>query len=610
MKGIGLTEQQYYDKVYGGWMGKNIGGTLGVPLEGKKELMNHTFYPVLPDEPLENDDLDMQLVWLHALEQYGARLTAHELGREWVEHIFFPFDEYGYALANLRRGIAAPLAGYYNNPFKDCMGSPIRSEIWAMAAPGRPGVAAYYAYQDAIVDHAGGEGVWGEMFFAAIESAAFVESDRDKLLETGMSYIPGDSRTAKALRDLFRWHREGKSWQESRGLILQEYGSSNFTDAPQNIAFTVLGWLYGESFGDAILKAVNCGYDTDCTAATLGAILGIIGGRDSLPEEWIKPVGERVVVSPPVKGFPAPKDLDELTRRTMEAAVEVAAVWKDAEPRFEEYHIPPTAVRHLLPPGSRQPLGVQVTLDFGEDGPAIAPGETRAVKVTVVNGSREEWTGMMEAAVPEGWSTSSTPFRLAADGGRMEWLLEVTAAADIEPFSELVLQLHRIHDRQVWNIESVPFAFVAASTWLVSRPGDVDAKRVIVRGNRLNMAELADTREPGVYKAAAALSIPESREAKLIASTVSPVKVTLGKELVINGESPAEPMPAFHRSNPSRSASVQLAGGNTPISLELTVEPNAVQDEESFVVHVIAVAPKQTAKPGCFYYYTDVGVKA
>ena len=35
-----LNEQDYYRIVYGGWLGKNIGGTLGAPVEGKKELLN------------------------------------------------------------------------------------------------------------------------------------------------------------------------------------------------------------------------------------------------------------------------------------------------------------------------------------------------------------------------------------------------------------------------------------------------------------------------------------------------------------------------------------------------------------------------------------------
>jgi hypothetical protein len=52
-------------------------------------------------------------------------LTCEELGQEWVDHVFFPFDEYGYALANLRRGLKPPVAGCFNNPFVDCMGGTI-----------------------------------------------------------------------------------------------------------------------------------------------------------------------------------------------------------------------------------------------------------------------------------------------------------------------------------------------------------------------------------------------------------------------------------------------------------------------------------------------------
>lgn len=122
---------------------------------------------------MPNDDLDLQLVWLHAVEQYGAGLTAKDLGQEWLEHVFFPYDEYGYALTNLRRGINPPVSGWFGNPFTNCMGSPIRSEIWAMLAPGAPAIAARYAWQDAIVDHGCGEGVYGEMFFAAIECCIY-----------------------------------------------------------------------------------------------------------------------------------------------------------------------------------------------------------------------------------------------------------------------------------------------------------------------------------------------------------------------------------------------------------------------------------------------------
>ena len=50
-------------------------------------------------------------------------------------------------------------------------------------------------------------------------------------------------------------------------------------DVPSNIAITLIGMLYGgEDFGKVQCIAVNCGEDTDCTAATAGSIWGIIHG--------------------------------------------------------------------------------------------------------------------------------------------------------------------------------------------------------------------------------------------------------------------------------------------------------------------------------------------
>lgn len=597
MKAKQLSDNEFYEKVYGGWLGKNIGGTLGVPVEGRKELLDLTFYPVVPDEPLENDDLDMQLVWLHALEQYGARLTAKELGQEWVEHIFFPFDEYGYALGNLRRGLIPPLSGYFNNPFNDCMGSPIRSEIWAMVAPNRPDVAAYYAYQDAIVDHAGGEGVYGEMFFAAIESAAFSESDRDRLIDIGLAQIPPDCRTAKAIRDLIRWHGEGVDWKEARALILEHHGRENFTDAPQNIAFTILGWLYGESFGDAILKAVNCGYDTDCTAATLGAILGIIGGRASLPQEWVEPVGDRVVVSPPVKGFPAPKDLDELTRRTITMSREVLAVWGDREPRYADYAIAPTAVRHLLPQGSSNPQGLVVTVDFGPDGPSIGIGQRKKILISLSNRSREPWSGRLELEVPADWpAVPEQPFTLAV-GETCAWEAELASGASQRSVYNINLNVHRHHDRVIWNTERIALPFASAMHWQVTGPGDTEWKDVVFAGHRL---EALRTETPGTYRASTKLVVPTARDIKLIVGTSAPATARLNGQVVLDNNEPAEYMPAFHRAAHNRCAYVNVPAGEHELEVEIR------KGEGPTDVFVVPASPEQTASPGGTYLYADV----
>src|SRR3546814_18485135 len=68
--------------------------------------------------------------------------------------------------------------GIVGNDWKHSCGAFIRSEIWACIAPGLPDVAVRYAIEDAIVDHGDGEGTWGEVFFAAAESAARSEERR------------------------------------------------------------------------------------------------------------------------------------------------------------------------------------------------------------------------------------------------------------------------------------------------------------------------------------------------------------------------------------------------------------------------------------------------
>ena len=617
MAKVVLNEKDYYRKVYGGWMGKNIGGTLGVPVEGKMELLELDFYPLLPDEPLENDDLDLQLVWLHALEQYGAKLTARELGQEWIEHIFFPFDEYGYALANLRRGLVAPVAGWFNNPFNDCMGSPIRSEIWAMVAPGAPARAAAYAFEDAIVDHAGGEGVWGEVFFAAIESAAFVESDRDKLIEIGLSYIPATSRTALAVRDLLEWHREGRDWIETRSLILERHGSPNFTDAPQNIAFTILGWLYGEDFGDAILKAVNCGYDTDCTAATLGAILGIIGGAESLPARWVEPVGDRVVVSPPIKGFPAPANLDELTRRTIRAGREAIASWgldveiSKTEPTSgtigpsadpDAFLYSPSSNRYLLPRGaSAAGIGVSLTIDYGEEGPAIAAKGSKTIAIALRNDSRVEWKGALELKLPAGWSSGfgeGAEFALAP-GASVTRQATLVHGGDVMPHYALELLIRRLHDRLPWHSENVPFSLVSATHWTIAGPSG-EVRQAAAAGNLLTLGDIPGTEAPGTYRLTTRVRIPSARPIRWIASTTAPVKLRIDGETKIDSPEETDFMPAFHRA--SEGKYVDMAAEAGEYRLEAEVEKGA----GPLRLAVVPVATGKPETPGPHYFMTDI----
>ncbi|NQT87524.1 ADP-ribosylglycohydrolase family protein, partial [bacterium] len=228
----------------------------------------------------------------------------------------YPWNEYGFCRRNLGRGLRPPISGCFENYYIDEMGSPIRSEIWACVAPGDPQLAAQLAWHDAVLDHAGGEGVHGEMFWAALESAAFVLDDPRALIDIGLGMIPLHSRIARVVRDAVWCCDHDVPWEEARERILNAFGHHNPCHAPQNHGFTILGWLMGDGFGDRLCKAVNCGYDTDCTGATLGALLGILGGTAGIPARWREPVGETIVLHKFTGDCNAPADVAELTDRT------------------------------------------------------------------------------------------------------------------------------------------------------------------------------------------------------------------------------------------------------------------------------------------------------
>ena len=70
---IKLNKEVYLDKLRACWIGKNVGGTLGAPFEGRRKFLAVTGFSTPSGEPLPNDDLDLQLVWLCALEKAGVK---------------------------------------------------------------------------------------------------------------------------------------------------------------------------------------------------------------------------------------------------------------------------------------------------------------------------------------------------------------------------------------------------------------------------------------------------------------------------------------------------------------------------------------------------------
>ena len=320
----------YKDKVQACWIGKNIGGTIGTPYEGQRELLDVKGFTSEPGSPLANDDLDLQLVWLHALENEGAqKISCELLGEYWLDLITPYWNEYGIGKTNMQRGLIPPTSGDFDNDWKNSNGAWIRTEIWACVAPATPELAVKFAIEDAKVDHGTGEGTYAAAFVAAMQSSAFVLSSARECIDIAFSAIPETSRVYKSVRAVIDCYDSGKEWQTARNTVLdmnKDLGSGWF-EAPSNVAYTVLGLLYGENdFKKSIILATNCGDDTDCTAGTVGATLGILYGSSIIPKDWSDYIGDKIITAATVNinvGRTLPASCTELSERVTAIAPSV-----------------------------------------------------------------------------------------------------------------------------------------------------------------------------------------------------------------------------------------------------------------------------------------------
>ena len=497
-----LNFDTYKDKVKGCWMGKNIGGVLGGPFEGKRQFNDAKFYVQdLRNGPPANDDLDLQIAWLAAVERYGRNVNASILGEYWLNYIIPNWVEYGQGKANLRAGLVPPLCGAVDNDYKNSNGCWIRSEIWACLAPGNPEIATRYAFEDAIVDHAS-EGMLAEIFVTALQSAAFAESDPYKLIDISLSYIPEDCYVAKCVNKALECKSNGISFKEAIATVheicpgsfgvqcntceeaqqrTKEMGFKTVgaagMDAPEHMGYIVLAWLYGDTFEERMIHANEIGEDTDCTCATLGALMGIIDGATALPAKWTEPLGDRIVtmcIDKTWDGIYVPQTCTELAERIVRVVpgflgVDVVDVFDASGYSIEcqeslycngkkEYihHINPTLKNHRMSVRELTSLSsnvirstypaFEVLVDLIDE-PFISFGQEKKIHVTVRNCfemRREEWAritlhmpdgvevlGTRESMLPLNnlWeSKAEAEFSFNADQypfGKLEFFVEV-----------------------------------------------------------------------------------------------------------------------------------------------------------------------------------------
>ncbi len=342
------SSEELDDKVLGAWLGKCIGCMLGKPVEGwyrskiRERLVKAGEYPLkyyfpegafTEEERAErarllrgaitrverDDDVDYLIVNLSVYKRRRDEFRTEDVAEEWLSRLpyYAVYTAERAAYRNLTLGLKPPETARFLNPYREWIGAQIRGDFWGYVSPGQPERAAELAYRDAVLSHVK-NGVYGEMFVAAMVSAAFVTSDPEEVVRVGLSEIPKTSRLAEAINYALELRSKGVSWEEALDGVVARYGCYHPVHVVNNAAIVAVALLWGEGdFAKSITIAVMGGFDTDCNGATVGSIVGAMKGAKGIPKEWYEPLNDTIRSA--VYGYDGSR-ISELAKETVRLA--------------------------------------------------------------------------------------------------------------------------------------------------------------------------------------------------------------------------------------------------------------------------------------------------
>ncbi len=346
------------DRLKGAWTGRIAGCLLGKPIEGlwareriRPLLRASDNYPMnryirkadLPAEQFEalaphvrgwladtiegvaprDDDTDYTVFALKLLETYGRDFSSAQVLEGWLRWIpaFSTCTAERVAYRNALLGLLPPETATRRNPYREFIGAQIRGDLFGYINPGNPKAAAEMAWRDAVISHVK-NGVYGEMFVAAMLAVAACTADRRNILLAGLAEIPVRSRLRADVLTVLRRYEEGHPAEDALGAINEMFDDRKefdwcYTDS--NAMIVAMALLYGEGdLGKSVCLAVQSGFDTDCNGATVGSIVGMANGFAGIDRKWWEPFSGKVATS--ITDFPV-VDTDTLARRTLKLAV-------------------------------------------------------------------------------------------------------------------------------------------------------------------------------------------------------------------------------------------------------------------------------------------------
>lgn len=340
-----LRKPFYYEKtntfdaepqIQGAWLGRICGCLLGKTVEGirtdelipfLKETDNYPMHRYILHSDLNeeilnkykfsfagrcyadtidgmpvDDDTNYTVLYQEIIEKYGKDFTPYDVSCAWQQ--LQPKDAYctaeRVAFCNFINGYTPPESAVYKNPYREWIGAQIRGDYFGYINPGDPETAADMAWRDASISHIK-NGIYGEMFVAAMLAVAAETHNIRDIISGGLSQIPYTSRLYNEIMSVFNNFENGVSQKDVFAEIHKKYDEftgHGWCHTIPNAMIVTASLLYGNGdFGKSVCMAVETGFDTDCNGATVGSVLGMANSIQSIPSYWTKPVNDKLNTS-------------------------------------------------------------------------------------------------------------------------------------------------------------------------------------------------------------------------------------------------------------------------------------------------------------------------
>lgn len=283
---IHATREQLTDRVRGGWVGTLIGGIEGLAHEFKYNEEPRPDLPeleMLPDGARTDDDNDFEWTHLYFMDREGQLLLPHER----VVEIWKANMNTGLWVANLRarelmdEGLVPPATGEgaHNQFAWFNLSGQFAVEAYGLIAPGLPRTAAEIGLHYAKIA-VSGEPLQATQYWTSLISLATVDDRPLPVLMTeALAAVDEDSAMAEVIHDALGEHAANPvDWKAARRAVDAKWRIErrwNGNSTPTNGGLVALALSYGVGdFYRTLQYAMALGHDTDCNAATAGAVLG------------------------------------------------------------------------------------------------------------------------------------------------------------------------------------------------------------------------------------------------------------------------------------------------------------------------------------------------